>query len=99
MPLFIVALVFAGVPQTNTQCVRNGVVTNCTTTDSQPSWTDLLQKPRASEPYIPPQQDDGPSPQSRVADLIARGDCPGALRLAHFYNKRRLIASTEKACR
>ncbi|MDH7638931.1 hypothetical protein [Sphingomonas oryzagri] len=103
----ITAILLAQLATSTTTCIPQPGITTCSTQYQQPAASapvpdyagmlGLRNQPASSH-------DDGGAANRRAAaynqvgDLIARGDCDGAKRLAHFYNKPDIIRDTERAC-
>jgi len=95
--------------QTTTDCVRTtDITTTCTTQSPSPAPSPDLAKLVASggpNPYADMTRDAQAAANERrataydrVAELIAKGDCDGARRLADFYGHRDIIKDTARAC-
>jgi len=101
-------LLLAG--QTTTDCSTIGNITRCTTQDpvgsaAQPLIDNMNRQNEAAERQRESQLSAAEASENRraiayaqVGELIAKGDCDGARRLAKFYNRGTIIKDTERAC-
>jgi hypothetical protein len=89
--------------QTSTDCRTIGMQTNCVTDQRVDPAAALLQRtanplPLVSEPSNEAAAERRSRAYAQVGDLIAKGDCPAAKRLATFYGHRDIVKDTAKAC-
>lgn len=89
--------------QTSTNCSTIGGQTNCVTDQQVDPASALLQRTANPPPLVSDQSNEAAAERrsrayAQVGDLIAKGDCPAANRLAKFYGQRDIVKDTAKAC-
>ena len=94
--------------QTTTDCYQNGAASTCTATpppvrDPLGSMVESMQQDNRQREAINAQSEQASADRRAVAfaqvgELIAKGDCAAALRLADFYGHRDIVKATTRAC-
>lgn len=106
MKRYILGLLACATPslaQTSTNCITLGGQTNCLTNQQVDPAAALLQRTANPPPLVSDRSNDAAAERrarayAQVGDLIAKGDCPAAKRLATFYGHRDIVKDTAKAC-
>ena len=105
--MILLALVLAA--QSTTDCYQNGVAVNCTTRGTQTApdplqsfvqgmQQDNREQAQRNEMAQQASANRRAAAYSQVGELIAKGDCVAANRLASFYGQRDIVKDTARAC-
>jgi hypothetical protein len=99
----LVAWAAPSLAQTSTNCSTIGGQTKCVTDQQVDPAAALLQRTAAPPPLVSDRSNEAAAERrsrayAQVGDLIAKGDCPAAKRLATFYGHRDIVRDTAKAC-